>query len=73
MDFRWEEGYTLEVRIRDGAAVISANREGLISLSNHLRALAEESPGSHIHLDEWNSLGSGSSELIIEKLRDCGG
>ena len=30
-------------------------------------ALAEETPGSHIHYDEYNSLEEGSSELIIEK------
>lgn len=45
---------------------IAANREGLVSLANNLMALAEESPGSHIHLAEDNSLEDGSCELIIE-------
>ena len=67
MDLNWEDGFTIEVRVVKGAAVISANREGLLSLSNHLRSLAEESPGSHIHLDELNALENGSCELILER------
>ena len=31
------------------------------------QALAEEAPGCHIHLDDFNSLSDGSSELVIEK------
>ena len=69
MDFIWENGFTIEVRIQKGAAVISANREGLLSLSNHLKALAEEAPGSHIHLDELNALEDGSCELILERTK----
>ena len=69
MDLRWEEGYLIEVRIENSAAVISANREGLLSLSNHLRTLAEEEPGSHIHLDAQNALEDGSDELILERIR----
>lgn len=67
MDLTWEDGFTIEVRVTKGAAVISANREGLLSLSDHLRRLAEESPGSHIHLDELNALENGSCELILER------
>ena len=43
------------------------DKEGLLSLQQQLAALAEETPGSHIHYDEYNSLEEGSSELIIEK------
>lgn len=67
MDLIWEDGFTIEVRVQKGAAVISANREGLLSLSNHLKTLAEEAPGSHIHLDELNALEDGSCELILER------
>ena len=67
MECRWEEGFAIRVRAGDGAAVISANREGLISLANILTALAEEPPGSHVHLDASNSLEDGSAELIIER------
>ena len=69
MDLIWENGFTIEVRVQKGAAVISANREGLLSLSNHLKALAEEAPGSHIHLDELNALEDGSCELILERTK----
>ena len=68
MDLNWEEGFSIDVRIQNGAAVIRANREGLLSLANHLKALAEEPAGSHIHLDAFNSLEDGSAELILERL-----
>ncbi len=68
MDIEWKEGFEISVRIERGAAVISANREGLLSLAAQLAALAEEAPGSHIHYDEWDSLENGSAELIVEKV-----
>ena len=67
MLIRWEDGFEIRVSTDHGAAVISANREGLLSLAMQLTELAEETPGSHIHYDEYNSLEGGSSELIIEK------
>ena len=67
MDLHWEEGFTISVGNDRKTVVIRANREGLLSLANHMAALAEEFPGSHIHLDEFNALEEGSAELIIEK------
>jgi hypothetical protein len=67
MELNWEDGFTITVRAKEGLAVISANREGLRSLANHLNALAEEAPGCHLHLDAGNSLEEGSAELILEK------
>lgn len=66
MELNWADGFEINVRIENGTAVISANREGLLSLAEHLKALADERPGSHIHLDAYNSLEEGSSELILE-------
>jgi hypothetical protein len=66
MILNWIDGFEISVRIENGAAVISANREGLLSLANHLKSLAEEPLGTHIHLDAYNSLEEGSSELIFE-------
>ena len=67
MEFKWIDGFEITVRIGGGAAVISANKEGLLSLADHLKTLAEQEHGDHIHLDEYNSLEEGSAELIIEK------
>ena len=67
MELNWVNGFEIKVRIEKGAAVIMANREGLLSLADHLKSLAEEPPGSHIHLDAFNSLEEGSSELVLEK------
>jgi 8-oxo-dGTP diphosphatase len=67
MTFQWIDGFAISVRSENGEVLISANREGLLSLARHLTVLAEESPGSHFHLDADNSLEEGSAELIVEK------
>ena len=67
MEFHWVDGFEIKVTVEDGTAIILANKEGLLSLANHLTALAEGVPGDHIHLDAYNSLEDGSAELIIER------
>ena len=68
MDIKWENGFRINVGIDpEGIVVISANKEGLLSLASQLAALANENPGCHIHYDEYNSLDDDSTELIIEK------
>lgn len=68
MKIEWTDGAEIRVRVEDGAAVISANREGLLSLSGQLKALAEAEQRNHIHYDAYNSLSEDSSELIIERI-----
>ena len=68
MELKWVEGFEINVRIENDAVVISANKEGLLSLSSHLKSLAEEPPGTHIHMDAYNSLEEGSLELILETI-----
>ena len=51
-----------------GEIVISANREGLLSLAGQLKALADGMPGDHIHYDAYNALEEGSAEMIIERI-----
>ena len=65
MKIEWEEGFEIRVSIDSNAVYLSANKEGLLSLVNHLTALANESPGSYIHYDEHNSLEEGSVEMVI--------
>ena len=67
MRMEWVDGFEIRMNIENGEAVISTNKEGLLSLAKQLAALAEEDPGSHIHYDQYNSLEEGSAELIIEK------
>ncbi len=66
----WSYGYSILVSTNDNEVVISANREGLLSLANHLLNLAQKDVpcGTHIHLDENNSLEDGSNPIIIEKI-----
>ena len=68
MTINWVDGSEIRVSTEHGEAVISANKEGLLSLAQQLTALAEETAGNHIHYDEYNSLEERSAELTIEKL-----
>ena len=67
MDVEWTDGSEIRVSINKNTAMISANKEGLLSLAKQLAVLAEGAPGDHVHYDEYNSLEEGSSELVIER------
>ncbi|MCR4707674.1 MAG: hypothetical protein K5746_06975 [Clostridiales bacterium] len=68
MEISWEEDFAIRVKSVRGVVVVSANREGLLSLARQFAALAEAAPGSHIHYDEYNSLEEGSTEIIVERM-----
>ena len=68
MELKWKDNFEIRFRTDYGSAVISASRDGLLSLADQLTMLAGEEPGSHIHYDAYNSLEDGSDELIIEKI-----
>ena len=68
MDIEWEDGFTIKVMVDDGAVVVRANKEGMLSLARQLMALADSDAGCHIHYDEHNSLEEGSAEMIIERI-----
>jgi len=67
--YKWEGDYEIEIKYENGDVILSANKEGLTSLANHLLNLAQEQipPGYHLHLDEYNSLEEGSVNFIIQK------
>ena len=67
MEIKWEGNPVITVKSGENCTVISADRDGLISLSRIFASLADEAPGAHVHLDSFNSLEDGSAELIIEK------
>ena len=69
MIVEWVDGFEIKAVAEKGEIVISANREGLLSLAKQLTALAEGVPGDHIHYDEYNSLEEGSTEMIIERIQ----
>ena len=66
MKIEWVDEFEIRVSVTNGSVLVSANREGLLSLACQLTALADGTPGDHIHLDEHNSLEDGSAELIME-------
>ena len=70
MKFLWEDGFRIAVRIDPGnQVVLSANKEGCISLARHLLELAQipASQGAHFHLDQYNALEDDSCEIVIER------
>ena len=67
MHVEWIEGSEIRVSIDHETVLISANKEGLLSLAKQLTAMAEAECREHIHYDEYNSLEEGSAELIVER------
>ena len=68
MIVEWVDGFEIKTVIENDQIVISANKEGLLSLAKQFTALAEGVQGDHIHYDEYNSLEEDSAEMIIEKI-----
>ena len=66
MEMKWKDDALIKVKIDKGCTLISANRNGLLSMAEHLKELAKKETGSHIHYDQYNSLEDGSDELIVE-------
>ena len=66
MRVEWVDGFEIKAFVKNGEIVISANREGMLSLAKQLTALADGAPGDHIHYDAYNSLEEGSADMIIE-------
>lgn len=68
---KWEKGFNIKVERAGDEILISANKAGLISLANHLLTLSQDEilEGTHIHLDEYNSLEESSLDVIIEKVK----
>jgi hypothetical protein len=67
---QWEEGFEITFRIEGGVGYLSGNKEGLLTLANHLLNISQDDAPihSHIHLDQYGGLEDGSAELIIEKV-----
>ena len=70
MELKWKGDPVIKVRIEKDGTLISANRDGLLSLADHLFELAKQERGAHIHYDQYNSLEDGSDELVIELIED---
>jgi hypothetical protein len=69
IQYKWEDGFEISAEINKEEIILTANKEGLLSLANHLLNLAQDNvpSGCHMHFDEYNSLEEGSQELILVK------
>lgn len=69
LELVWDPDFTIHVSSADGSVTIEANSQGLISLARHMLALVQANvpEHSHFHLDMYNALEEGSSELIVVK------
>ena len=70
LKLNWTGNYKIIATNNNGELVISANEDGLLSLASHFLTLAQSNVpvGTHIHLDEYNSLEEGSAEVVIQKI-----
>ena len=68
MKVEWVDGFEIKAVVENGEIVISANREGMLSLARQLTVLADGAPGDHVHYDEQNSLKEESADMIIERV-----
>ncbi len=68
MRVEWVDGFEIKTVVQNGEIVISANREGMLSLAKQLMALADGVPGDHIHYDDQSSLEERSAEMMIERV-----
>jgi hypothetical protein len=69
IEYAWQDNFEIITSINNGTINITANKEGLISLANHLLNLSQDNvpSGHHLHLDQYNSLEENSVDLIIQK------
>jgi hypothetical protein len=69
LQYKWEEGYLINVIVDEDGVTLQCNKAGLRSLANHMISLADNAvpETSHIHLDSDNSLEDGSVRLMINK------
>ncbi|MBO5778786.1 MAG: hypothetical protein J6R82_04375 [Clostridia bacterium] len=69
VELMWERNFKIKTSMQYDTITIEANREGLLSLARHLILLSQKEvpDGSHVHLDEFNSLEEESVELLIAK------
>ncbi len=67
--YSWVLGFEIEAFYKNDTINIVANKEGLISLANHLLNLAQDSVpnGHHLHFDKHNSLEDNSTDVVIQK------
>ena len=70
MEYKWIGNYSIKTGMDSDSFVITANKDGLLSLASILTYMAnndEVFDGWHMHLDQYNSLETGSVGLILEK------
>ena len=72
MYYKWIGDSSITISLEDeDTVVISANKDGLLSLANHLLNLSQDSVPDHFHMhfDDLNGgVESGSLGIIIEKI-----
>lgn len=70
MEYKWIGNYSIKTKMDSDSFIITANKDGLLSLASILTYMANNDElfdGWHMHLDQYSSLETGSVELILEK------
>lgn len=68
-DFIWEDNSIIKTSINKDVFIVTANKEGLISLGRHLIALAQQNikDTDYLSFDEFNDLEKGSKRIAFVK------
>ena len=56
MTVEWIDGFEIKANVENNEIIISANREGMLSLAKHLTALADGVPGNERKISTVNSV-----------------
>ena len=70
LDVIWEADSKYEISVQKNSVVISANKDGLISLAKQMLYMANNDllAGSHVHYDSFfTKMSDECIELVIEK------
>ncbi len=70
LDVIWENGAKYMVNVDENHVILSANKDGLISLAKQMLYMAynDLEIGSHVHFDSFFTKEENMCELIIEKM-----
>ena len=70
MHFNWTDGWEFQSTFDHDEVVFAANKEGLLSLANHLINLAQDQfpSGHHFHFDRGVELSDDSVAVVFMKI-----
>lgn len=71
-NFLWEDNSVIKTKVEHDTFLLSANKEGLLSLGRHLISLAQDNIKNkeYLDFDEFNDLEKNSKRIVFIKNND---